>query len=215
MSLRKPKPVPTASKRILHCSRLRSSSTLGWYAQLTEGGTTRLMHGFPNQTQFCTSFIALCWQNGSFEFLHVCVMIFHMLVYLYQHSRLHTQKQLQYIISEKKETKYRWTINVTVSLLTFSMNNSLRTDLHPLCTAYLNTTVQNKLFLHPQHSVTIIRKVFISQLEWKEIAKYHSKFLMLNAFAQMQRENNRDFFRKFWNPWCSLIAVQQKWTIFC
>jgi len=35
------------------------------------------------------------------------------------------QKQLQFIDSEKNESKYRGTINVTVSLLTFSMNSSL------------------------------------------------------------------------------------------
>jgi len=34
------------------------------------------------------------------------------------------QKQLQYIISGKNESKYRWTNNVTVSLLTFSINSS-------------------------------------------------------------------------------------------
>ena len=132
MSLRKPKPVPTASKRVLNCSGLRSSSILDWLSL-------------------------------SFEFVHVCVIIFYMLVYLYQHSsRLHTQKQLQYIISGKNESKYLWTINVAVSLLTFSMNS---TDLHPLCKVYLTTTAQNKLLLHSHHSVTIIRKAFISQLE--------------------------------------------------
>jgi len=42
----------------LHCSRWRRSSTLGWYALVTEVGTKALIHGLVKQTQFCVSFIA-------------------------------------------------------------------------------------------------------------------------------------------------------------
>ena len=42
----------------IHCSISRSSNTFGWYSQVTEGGTRRLVNGLAKQTQFCLSFIA-------------------------------------------------------------------------------------------------------------------------------------------------------------
>ena len=51
----------------VHCSRLRSSSALGWYSHVMEGRKRRLIHGLVKQAKFCLNFIALWPQNGSFQ----------------------------------------------------------------------------------------------------------------------------------------------------
>jgi len=51
----------------IHCSRWRRSSTLRWYSLVTEVGTKELIHGLVKQTQFCVSYVALWWQNWSFQ----------------------------------------------------------------------------------------------------------------------------------------------------
>jgi len=56
----------------MHSSRSRSSSTLAWYSRVTESGTVKFLHGLVNQTHFCLSFIALRWQNGSFQTSQSC-----------------------------------------------------------------------------------------------------------------------------------------------
>ena len=40
---------------------------LWWYLRVTEVGTKGLKHGYVKQTQFCVSFIASWWRNGSFQ----------------------------------------------------------------------------------------------------------------------------------------------------
>jgi len=53
MSLQKPKVGRTRCKRAaIHCSRWRSSGTLGWNSRVTEDGTGRLIHGFVENTQY-------------------------------------------------------------------------------------------------------------------------------------------------------------------
>jgi len=51
----------------MHCRRWRRSRTLGWYSRVSEVGTKRLIHGLVKQMQFCVSFIAPWWWNGSFQ----------------------------------------------------------------------------------------------------------------------------------------------------
>ena len=51
----------------IHYSRWRRSSTLGWYSRVTKVGTKGLIHGYVKQTQFCVSFTAPWWRNGSFQ----------------------------------------------------------------------------------------------------------------------------------------------------
>ena len=157
------------------------------------------MHWFANQTQFCVSFISLCWQNGSFEFVHVCVIIFYMLVYLYQHtSRLHTQKQLQFIDSEKNESKYRGTINVTVSLLTFSMNSSLLKHWPPPFVKSLpDNHCAKQTLAAPAAQCNDNQECFYLTIGAKRNRKISLKMFNVKqiwttatwAFAQMQREN--------------------------
>ena len=50
----------------INCSRWRRSSTW-WYSRVTVVGTKRLIHVLVKQTQFCVSFIAPWWRNGSFQ----------------------------------------------------------------------------------------------------------------------------------------------------
>jgi len=56
----------------IHCSRWRSSCTLGWCSRATQGRRTRLINGLAKQTQFCVSFNALLSQNRSFQTPQSC-----------------------------------------------------------------------------------------------------------------------------------------------
>ena len=68
---------PAARDRAgMHCNMWRSSSTLGWYWRVTEGGMGRLIHGLVNQTHFCVSFITLWSQNGSFQTPQNCEFLY-------------------------------------------------------------------------------------------------------------------------------------------
>jgi len=63
--LQKPKPMLQVSGNTLQ--RIEKFKYRGVLLRMTEGETRRLTHGFANCTQFCVSFIALWWQNGSFK----------------------------------------------------------------------------------------------------------------------------------------------------
>jgi len=51
---------------------LTMSNISGWYSQVTEGKTGKLIHGLIEAAPFYVSYIALWKQNGSFQTLQSC-----------------------------------------------------------------------------------------------------------------------------------------------
>ena len=48
---------------------------VGWHSRVTEDGAKRLIHALLKQTQFCVSFTAPWWRNGSFQTPQSCQVL--------------------------------------------------------------------------------------------------------------------------------------------
>jgi len=72
----------------LHCSRWRSSSTLGWYSRVLEPGTRRLIRGEVKQTQFLRELYRSVVTNREFQ-TPVKVSVFKSIffpIFIYSHK---------------------------------------------------------------------------------------------------------------------------------